>query len=215
MEKQTYRRFTFYNGTFRSMAVFNLEDCALNEQHEYYLKNLKTAIAPWKLEIMKPLIITEGHHFKVVTKDINFFSPDNCNGCIDYLRRPDITNYDVIVVTKTYTEAVHHQDGIDPDFLDRLFIPVAVHMANPLDPSAEDTRPIGIVGFKKVYMPFTWERYYHNLPRLNSFYRPSKAAISIALHYYHKEDYIYDPDVQPKIAALQEYINGDTYYDCL
>ena len=150
MEHQDYRHHSFYNGTFRSIGIFALKDCHLNEKDgKYYLNNPHTP-AIWMLDRMEPLVVYRQETNLVQDDQVNYFIPRYNPKILQTLTSLQCKDLDVIVVTKTYAHMAYTvQEDLISTYKDRLYIPVPVYTPDTLNP--EIMLPIGAVGFQKVF----------------------------------------------------------------
>ena len=191
----------FFNGTNHDNIIYNPNDCYTDRQNRHFL------ITP---EVEPAYIIKRD---KPLNAYVSSQALSNASGTLplyfaDSMSHISLTpidgcpaNFDVIIVSNLYASLALQCFGINPDYLDRLYVPV------PLFDRCDTRRKIGAAGLKKVSRPYNPQDY---LLQLHTGYPPSIASIQTCIDFFQSFQQPIDAMTSSALTELQQYISNLT-----
>lgn len=192
--------FRIYNGVNHSLSIFTSPtDFTANRKGQYFLTN---HLARPNLVINQNRPLSARTCSTPLTASPIFFFPESIGAQLDTIPNP--ADYDLIVVSGIYAQLACQVYFNNPDFLDRLYVPVPLFADDPQH--SENCRKIGVIGFRKVLFPKTP---LHYLSDLRSGHSPSLASIKICIELYRQ--FTCDPSILVGLQKLEQWLTNSTF----
>ena len=194
-----------YNGVNHDIKLFeNPTKFTVNRKGQYFL-NDPDAQPDKIIRQMKPLSVRSNPVQASFSAASLLFLPEAVGAQIETL--PNFSDFDIIVVSTIYAGMARQLILNNPEYLDRLYTPVAVYDDDPQS-FRNSVRMAGSIGFKKVWYPRTPQEY---VMEFRAGRLPSLASVSICLDIYNTQRAYCDANTTAWLTELRNWLPRETF----
>ena len=187
-----------YNGVNHDLLLYqNPEDFAVNRKSQYFLVNQEAK--PNEVIRQRRPLSAKSQLISLSSMEKSLFLPEAVGAQIEFV--PDPYEYDIIIVSNLYANIARQMQGINPDYVDRLYSPVPLYSENPQD--VHYSSKIGCVGFRKVWDPRTPQEY---ICDLKSGRLPSVSSMKLCVAMYRSQRAYCDYNTTFWLRELENYL---------